>query len=57
MHINMPSAFKGLKIIATHGWEKFDDASFGYVAIQSLSLRFAIPLEEAKVNTSLLQEE
>ena len=35
MYINMPSAFKGLKIIATHGWEKFDDASFGYVAIHA----------------------
>ena len=27
-----------LKILATHGWEKTTDASFGYEAIQSLLL-------------------
>ncbi len=32
-----------LKILATHGWEKVADASFGHEAIQNLQLRFAVP--------------
>jgi hypothetical protein len=46
-----------LKILATHGWEKTSDASFAYEAIQSIQLKFATPLCEAKVNCALLQQE
>ena len=46
-----------LKILATHGWEKTTDASFGYEAIHTLQQRFAIPLQEAGVNCALLQQE
>ena len=46
-----------LKLLATHGWQKTEDASFGYEAIQSLAQRFAIPLQEAQVNCALLQQE
>ncbi len=46
-----------LTIIATHGWEKTDDAGFGYDAIECLTTRFVTPLEEASVNISLIQGE
>ncbi len=46
-----------LKILATHGWEKVADASFGHEAIQNLQLRFAVPLQKADVNSALLQQE
>ena len=46
-----------LTILATHGWERVADASFGYEAIQHLHTRFAVPLQEAKVNCALLQQE
>ena len=46
-----------MTIVATHGWEKYDESSFGHEAIEYLSHRFLTPLENAGVNTSLLQEE
>lgn len=46
-----------LKVLATHGWQKTDDASFGLDAVQALAERFTIPLLEAKVNCALLQQE
>lgn len=46
-----------LTILATHGWDKTDSASFGYPALEWIADRFKIPLEKAKVNLSLLQEE
>ena len=46
-----------LKVLATHGWQKTEDASFGIEAVQALGERFAIPLQEAKVNCALLQQE
>ena len=46
-----------LKILATHGWEKTESAAFGYESVQHLSTRFAIPLQEAGVNSSQLQDE
>ena len=41
---------------APQGWDKAD-ASFAYGALDSLSTRFMVPLEKAKVNCSLLREE
>ena len=46
-----------LKVLATHGWQKTEDASFGIEAVQALGERFAIPLQEARVNCALLQQE
>ena len=46
-----------LKIIATHGWEKTEDASFGYETIELLISRFSTLLQEAGVNIALIQEE
>ena len=46
-----------LKVLATHGWQKTEDASFGVEAVQALAERFAIPLQEAQVNCALLQQE
>ena len=54
---NIDTLTHALKILATHGWEKTTDASFGYEAIQHTQLRFATPLQEANVNTALLQQE
>ena len=44
-----------LTILAPKGWEKTEDASFGYDALDSLSTRFKVPLDE--VDCSHLQEE
>ena len=46
-----------LKIIATHGWEKTEDASFGYESIEYLISRFSTPLQEAGIDIALIQEE
>ena len=46
-----------LKVLATHGWQKTEDASFGVEAIHALAERFAVPLQEAKVNCALLEQE
>ena len=46
-----------LKIIATHGWEKMEDASFGYESIEHLISRFSTPLQEAGINIALIQED
>ena len=46
-----------LKILATHGWQKTEDASFGVDAVHALAERFAVPLQDAKVNCALLDQE
>ncbi len=46
-----------LRILATHGWSKTDDASFGYEAIEYLAKRFILPLQNANANCALLQQE
>jgi len=45
-----------IKLFVTHGWEKCDDASFGYDTLVYCT-RFTVPLELAKVECSLLQQE
>ena len=39
-----------LKVLATHGWQKTEDASFASEVVQALSERFAVPLQEANAN-------
>ena len=46
-----------LTILAPKGWEKTNDASFGYEALRHLSTRFSAHLEKAKVDCSALEEE
>ena len=46
-----------LKIIATHEWEKTEDASFGYESIEYLISRFSTPLQETSIDIALIQEE
>ena len=46
-----------VKVLATHGWDKTEDALFGYDAIAYFDTRFSIPLEHANVDSSLLQQE
>ena len=46
-----------LRVLATHGWQKNDDALFGVDAVQALARKFMLPLEKAGVNCALLQEE
>ena len=44
-------------ILASQGWEKATVASFAHSAIQGISSRFQVPLEQAMVDLSLLEEE
>ena len=46
-----------LTVLATQGWQKSEDASFANTALQSLSARFEVPLQKAKVDITLLEEE
>ena len=47
-----------LTILATQGWEKAASTSSAHSsAIEQLSVRFKVPLEQANINISLLQEE
>ena len=41
-----------IKLLATQGWEKTDDASFGYDSLAYFTRRFSIPLENANVVTT-----
>lgn len=46
-----------LKVVATHGWHKSTDASFGIEGVKALADRFTIPLQKANVNSALLLSE
>lgn len=46
-----------LTLLATQGREKDTSESFAHPAIQALSMRFQIPLQQAQINISLLEEE
>lgn len=46
-----------ITILATHGWEKSENTAFGYEALECISTRFLVPLENASVNCALLNEE
>ena len=43
-----------ITILATHGWE---NTAFGYEALEYISTRFLVPLENASVNCAVLDEE
>ena len=46
-----------LILLATHGWQKSDDTSFGIDSVQALAEKFMLPLEKAGCNCALLEEE
>ena len=46
-----------LTLLATHGWGRSEDDDFADSALSNLSVRFAIPLQNAGVEISLLGEE
>ena len=48
---------QALTILATQGWEKATGTSSAHYSTEQLSLRFRVPLEQANINISLLQEE
>ena len=43
--------------LVTHGWEKSANTAFGYEALEYVSTRFLVPLENASVNCAVLDEE
>ena len=46
-----------LTLLAIHGWEKSDNVDFADAAISALTTRFAVPLEKAGVDVTLVKEE
>ena len=46
-----------LAILATQGWGRGEDASFGYASLQYLCSHFEVPLENAQIDTSRVQGE
>lgn len=46
-----------ITILATQGWEKDTSTSFAHSAIQTISARFQISLEQVQINVSVLEEE
>lgn len=46
-----------LTLLATQGWEKSDDVDFADVALNSLSMQFLVPHEQAEVDVALFKEE
>ena len=46
-----------ITILATHGWEKSANTAFGCEALEYVSTRFLVPLENTSVNCAVLNEE
>jgi hypothetical protein len=46
-----------LTMLATHGWQRSEDDDFADTALSNLSVRFALPLQNAGVEIDLLSEE
>ena len=45
-----------LTILVTNGWGRSESPSFGYQALDYLTSMFSIPLENAQIHCSLVQE-
>ena len=54
---NLDILTHSLVILATNGWEKSEDPSFAYEALDSIAIRFQVPSEKAQLDCSQLQEE
>ncbi len=46
-----------ITLLSTHGWERSDNPSFGYAALDAICQWFRVPLEKATIDSSLVQEE
>ena len=46
-----------VSILATNGWETFEDSSFGHDALHALTTKFYAPLQNASVDCSVIVEE
>jgi hypothetical protein len=44
-------------VLATHCWQRSADDDFADTALSNLSVRFAVPLQNARVELNLLSEE
>ena len=44
-------------LLSTHGWERTENPSFGYAALDAICQWFGVTLERAGVDSSLVQEE
>ncbi len=46
-----------LTILATYGWGRDEDASFGHNALTSVCTQFQVPLERAGIDITTVQDE
>jgi len=46
-----------LTVLSINGWQRSEDPSFGYAALDHLCNWFSVPLEKAGVDQSVIQEE
>ena len=46
-----------ITILSTQGWERSDDSTFGYTALDNICQWFCLPLDKAGVDRSLVKEE
>jgi len=46
-----------ITILSTHGWERSENPSFAYAALDSVCQWFCVPLEKANIDRSLVREE
>jgi hypothetical protein len=44
-------------VLATNGWEKNEEASFGHDALHALTTNFIVPLNNASVDCSVVVDE
>ena len=44
-------------VLATNGWERSESSSFGHAALNAISQRFQISMEDASIDCSAVQEE
>jgi len=45
-----------LTVLSINGWQRSEDPSFGYAALDHLCNWFCVPLEKAGVDRSVIQE-
>lgn len=46
-----------ITILSTHGWERSENPSIAYAALDSVCQQFCVPLEKANIDRSLVREE
>ena len=46
-----------LTVLATNGWEKYEETSFGHDSLHALTTKFIVPLNNASVDCSVIVDE